>query len=494
MTELHTQHDPAVHDRLEHDLEHDSATVVTIGGGLGSFALIDRLRIAGVPADELRVVGRTADPSGAFAELCRSSGMLLGDRLRSDSSARMDNIWGFPGYAASEAVRRRSPGPLLRTLVEPLAAQPYTPTVGLMVESVAREAARIGWTDLVTVGEAYRIAKLPTGGYVVLVSREGQADLAIRTRWVHLALGPAGPQLSDVSESFRSHFGAERVVHAYEDHEEAYQLLRRQGGRVLVRGSGIASSRVLERLIEDRDRTRKDVHIWQLFRTYHAAPTGPRTDRYDAGHGFHYQSYSFPKAAFGGQIRDQIRGLDEGERIELIRRLGSTSTPYRSDWARQLRRGRTEGWYDAVVGELAGLAPRPDGVTAAILLATKERLDLDVDVLIDATGMDTTAAHHPLVEALVEDGLGELNDLDCLRVDGDFVVSCSDSAEDGASGIVASGMTAKGAQYAPVDSFHGLQSAALTIARRLSDEGVGKPLTPLRSLRSWWSWMGGRSL
>jgi len=490
MTDLHIEPDPTMGD----ELEHDTATVVSIGGGLGSFALIDRLRIAGVPTDDIRVVGRSADPTAAFADVCRASGMLVGDRLRSDSAARMDNIWGFPGYAASEAVRRRTPGPLLRTLVEPIAAQPYTPTVGLMVDGVTREAARIGWTDMVALGDAYRIARLPGGGYVVLVSRDGQPDLAIRTRWVHLALGSSGPQLSDVSQTFRKHFGNEYVVHAYEEHEEAYQLLRRQGGRVLVRGSGIASSRVLERLIEDRDRSGKDVHIWQLFRTYHSAPTGPRTERYDAGHGFHYQAYSFPKAAFGGQIRDKIRRLDEAERIELIRRLGSTSTPYRSDWAAQLRRGRTEGWYDAVVGELAGLAPRPGGVTAAILLATKERLDLDLDVVIDATGMDTTAAHHPLVEALVEDGLAELNDLDCLRVDQDFVVTCSPDDEGGPTGIVASGMTAKGAPYAPVDSFLGLQSAALTIARRLSDSGVGQPLTPLRSLRSWWSWMGGRSL
>lgn len=471
------------------DLDVDTARVVTIGGGLGSFALVDRLRIAGVAASDIRVVSTTADPAAHFADLCRSSGLLPGDRLRSDSSARMDNIWGFPGYAATEARQRRSPVPVLRTMLEPVAAQPYTPTVRLLVDGLRREADRIGWSDMATTGEAYRVTRLSDGDYLVLVRRPGRRDLAIKTPWVHLALGSAGPRVEDVADTFRTSHGAERVVHVYEPHEEVYQQLRRSGGNVLLRGSGIAAARVLERLIEDRDHTGRDIHIWHLFRTYHAAPSGPATRRHDAGQGFHYQRDSFPKAAYGGQIRDEIRALDEPERIELIRRLGATSTPYRSTWARQLRRGRAEGWYDAVVGEIARLAPRENGVTATILLGTRDQLDLDVDFLIDATGMDTAAEHHHLVQDLVEEGLGELNELGGLRVDDDFIVSRSE-----VGGVVASGMTVTGAPLAPVDSFLGLQSAALSIAHTLAEAGIGHPLTPLRSLRSWWHWMEGASL
>lgn len=465
------------------------AQVVTIGGGLGSFALIDRLRIAGVASHEIRVVSTTTDPTLRFAELCRWSGMLPGDRLRSDSSARMDNIWGFPGYAAAEAAEQRSARPLLRTMLEPLWAEPYAPTLQLLLDGVRREAERIRWTEMVTHGEAYRVTALPSGDYLVLVHREGQPDLAIQTGWVHLALGSPGPVVSDAVTAYREQHDTDRVAHTYEPHEEVYQGLRRRGGDVLVRGSGIASSRVLERIIDDRDRSGREVHIWQLFETYHAAPTGPITRRHDAGHGYHYQTDSFPKAAFGGQIRDEIRRLDEPDRLEQIQRLGAPSTPYRSRWARQLRRGRAQGWYDAVVGELDEVRPRAAGLTASILLANRERLDLDVDSVIDATDTCTAAERHPLVRGLVEEELAQLNALGGLRVDEDFVVNRSV-----AGGIVASGMTAAGAPLAPVDSFLGLQSAALSIARTLAESGIGEPLTPLRSLRSWWHWMEGAAV
>lgn len=286
------------------ELDVTSAQVVTIGGGLGSFALVDRLRMAGVGPSDLVVVSTSAEPTARFSELCRSAGLCQSDRLRSDSAARMDNIWGFPGYAATEARRRRNPMPVLQTVLDPV-VQPYTPTVGLLVDGVKREAERVGWKGMVTTGMAYRVTELSGGGYLVLVRREGRRDLAIQSRWVHLALG-----------------------------------------YLLVRSSGI-----------------------------------------------------------------------------------------------------------------------------------------------DATGLDTTAEHHELVRALVDEGLGELNELGCLRVDDDFCVSRSVSG-----GILASGMTATGAPLAPMDSFLGLQSAALSISHTLAESGVGQPLTPLRSLRSWWHWMKGTSL
>jgi hypothetical protein len=463
------------------DLEVRTAQIVTIGGGLGSFALVDRLRIAGVAESDIVVVGASAEPAARFAELCRAAGLRPSDRLRSDSSARMDNLWGFPGYAASEARRRRNPTLVLRTLLEPV-TQPYTPTVGHLVDGVNREAKRVGWSDMLATGEAYRVTEFLGGGYVVLVRRVGRPDLAIQTRWVHLALGSAGPRLPQVAERHRARHGSDRVVHAYEPHEKIHRALCRHGGNVLVRGSGIESSRVLARLVEDRDRTGRDVHIWQLFDTYD-----------ERGQGFRHRRDRFPMAAYGGQVRDQVRQLDEPERIELVQRLGAPSTPYRPDWAEQLRRGRAEGWYDAVVGEISDLEPTPDGVregvTATILLGTGERLDLAADYVIDATELDSAAEQHALVRDLVNEGLGELNVLGCLRVDDDFCVSRSAHG-----GIVASGVTATGAPLAPVDSFLGLQSAALTISHTLADSGVGQPLTPLRSLRSWWHWMKGTSL
>jgi hypothetical protein len=55
-------------------------------------------------------------------------------------------------------------------------------------------------------------------------------------------------------------------------------------------------------------------------------------------------------------------------------------------------------------------------------------------------------------------------------------------------------MNARGGPLAPVDSFLGLQSAALSIADVLAGHGLGERLTPARSVRQWWKWMGRKSL
>lgn len=475
------------------DLEVQQVPIVSIGGGLGSFALVDRLRIGGVAADDIRVVSPHRLPDQAFADACRNSGMGPRDRLRSDSAARIDNLWGFPGYAARESKAAKNPGAILRSLVEPVLAQPYAPTVGLVRHAIEEESLRIGWDAMNVRGEALRVLRHPDGGYVVLVRRRGGGpDLALECDYVHLAVGPAGPQLTPEAIRFRQqHPDPQRVVHAYEQHSEVYHRLAEHGGSVLVRGSGIAASRVLQRLIDDRGRSGQDVHVWQLFRHYYDAPSGPISRRRDGGCGFHYQPYNFPKAAFGGQLRDTVRRLDEPERIELIGELGATSTPYRTEWATQLREGRAEGWYDALAGEVEEFRALDDKVGVRIRLANKETYHLGVDFVIDATGMDQTAVDHPLVNDLVHQGIAEVNRLGCLRVGEDFVVAGS---EQHSGAIFASGMTARGGPLAPVDSFLGLQSAALDIADVLAARGLGARLTPLRSVQQWWKWMGGKSL
>src|SRR3989442_8730777 len=72
--------------------------LVSVGGGLGSFALVDFLRIAGVGCDAITVLGGFEEPHAVYRQLCRYSQIADCDPLRSDSMSRIDNIWGFPGY------------------------------------------------------------------------------------------------------------------------------------------------------------------------------------------------------------------------------------------------------------------------------------------------------------------------------------------------------------------------------------------------------------
>lgn len=482
------------HDVSAAGLPVEDVELVSIGGGLGSFALVDRLRLAGVSTTDIRVVSPHLEPDHAFAAACHASGLAADDSLRSDSSARIDNIWGFPSYAVEDAWRHKRVAPLARVLLEPF-CEDYTPTVEVMRHGLAREADRIDWPAMISQGVAERVVKREGGGYFVIVlGRDGvlgrDRRFAYRCRFVHLALGAAGVRLTPEAEEFReSNEHGERLLHVYEAHDHVYDALASRGGSVLVRGSGIAATTVLERLMEAQRSTRQKIHIWQLFRHYQESPSGPWHARRDGSCGFTYQAYDFPKAAFTGQLRQATERLDEPERLDRIRELGATSTPYRKAWAEQLHRGREEGWYDAVVGEVSRFGFRNGKVRPEIRLANGDNLDLDVSYVLDATGLDSAIEHHPVADELLTDRGARATPLGGLSVDDGFsVLGC----ESGEGRVFASGMTARGASLGPVDSFAGLQSAALDIAEQLAAQGLGERLTPARSIAAWRKWMGGR--
>src|SRR5215469_17912742 len=90
--------------------------LVTVGGGIGSFVTVDYLRIAGVPASRIRVLSNIDFPWKTYEYLTRVSQIPDEARIRSDSSSRPDNIWGFPSYALTEARRDKNIGNLMHVL------------------------------------------------------------------------------------------------------------------------------------------------------------------------------------------------------------------------------------------------------------------------------------------------------------------------------------------------------------------------------------------
>lgn len=466
--------------------------LITIGGGLGSFALVDVLRVAGVPAEKIRVVSPDRAPDARFLRLCRVSGLADTDRLRSDSSSRIDNPWGFPGYALEHAWRTRRVWPLFRVLAEPVFSEYYTPTVGQVHAGLCREAERIDWGSMVVHGVATGLHR-GDGGYVVTVEpASGGQPVLYRSRFVHLALGYGGLRFPAGAHDFRDRDPAgDRLVHAYEPHEHVYTTLAERSGAVLVRGAGITASRVLQRLADDRKTSGREIRVWHLFRRPAEARGWPaRLCRYSGG-GFACQPFNFPKAAFGGQLRDRISQLPAAERAEAIKAMGATSTPYRRLWARQLRRGMAEGWYRAVAGEVIELSPTVSGIEARVRPLSGEPVILPVHFVINATGLDPDIRRHPLLESLL-DGLGAtMNPLGGLDVGHDFEVLNTAS---GPGLIYASGVAAAGGHLAPVDSLAGLQLAALAIADSLARHGLGPRLRSVRSAAAWWCWMRNRPI
>lgn len=465
--------------------------IVSVGGGLGSFALVDFLRIAGVATSRISVLSGQSAPHETFAALLRASQLGPEDRLRSDSSSRINNIWGWPGYALSEAIAERTLVPLWKVLTEPLLSEYYTPRVRTVLAGLEREAARIGWNEMLFRCWAEVVRRRADGGYFVLVrplEYEGCSLLAYRCQHVHLALGHPGPRLLPDLLAFRErHGGSRRVVNGYEPHDDVYEHLIRSPGRVVLRGAGITASRLLERLIHDRDQFGAQTEILHLFRNYVRGPGGPPWFRRRGGHGFAYQPFNFPKAAGGGQLRQRMLALSGDERARLIKSMGGTTTAWRRGWQRQLARGRREGWYRAQAGVVTAIRLNRHG-KLSITLSRAEDSDcrVDADFLIDATGLEDGIERHALFTDLLDCGWASLNPLGRLDVEPNFEVRGTRS---GAGRMYASGAATLGGALAPVDSFWGLTHAAVEICDDLDSLGACEFPGALRSITQWWRWV-----
>jgi hypothetical protein len=352
--------------------------------------------------------------------------------------------------------------------------------------------ARIGWRKMLDPGRVVVVRRRAGGGYFALLMRQAPGDrerpVAYRSRHVHLALGYPGVRLLPDVRRYRGAFGdRHRVVAAYEHHDHVYSTLRVSPGTVLVRGAGITAARILERLIEERERFGAQTQIVHLFRTYVPGPTGPRFWRRDGGDGFSYQHFTFPKAAGGGQIRQLTRGLDADSRHELIQALGGTTTPRRSDWVRLLSRARDAGWYRPTAGRVVGFFPGDgDRVEACLETSRGGTGSVIVDFVIDATGLIEDASGHDLVSDLIERTNVTVNRFGGVDVEPNFEVCGTRS---GTGRLYASGSMTRGAHLAPVDSFAGLSHAALEICDDLAEIGFSPRMTATRSLRGWWRWV-----
>jgi hypothetical protein len=344
---------------------------VTVGGGIGSFVTVDFLRIYGVPAQDITVLTQLETPWQSYEYLTRVSQIPRGERLRSDSKSTPDNIWGFPSYAVREAFGAKGVSgfvkPLWNVLTEPIIENYYTPKAGQAFETMERESNRIGYQQCVRKGQVRMVRRRREGGYFTILTPPPGATatkrLAYRSPFVHIAIGYPGLKLLPDLQRYREYYrDPSRVVNAYEPHEHVYQQLALRPGTVVIRGGGIVASRVLQRLIDDRDRNRLQTQIIHVFRTYITGTHGPNIfKRRRGGDGWAYQGFNYPKSVWGGQLKAKIRGLEGEERAQAYKEMGGTNTPIRKSWQEQLKRGRREGWYRTVTGEVSELRPGPNG-------------------------------------------------------------------------------------------------------------------------------------
>jgi pSer/pThr/pTyr-binding forkhead associated (FHA) protein len=487
---------------------------LALGGGMGSFVWVDHLRVCGVPEEMIRVVGPYSRPYRRFQFLCANGQIDTDDPLRSASDARPDNLWGFPGYALSAAWReakrmrlRRAVGHLWQVATEPDLANTFVPRSGQVYRTVDRESVRIGWWRMLIRGSAQWMRKTDDGRFVVAVQDGKGRPLFVVARFVHVALGYGGirlvPELArlreelDLRSASASNNGHDAgdprgwVVQAYEPHAALYGELVRGGGTVLIRGRGVTASRVLERLGEIRLHN-PSIRVVHLMRTRRPDSVRfKRARRWTRAHR-DLQTFNWPKSAWGGEVRRILARTPEAERARVYSVLGGTTTPPARSYVRTVDRGLEEGWYEILFGELATVEKNGQGLVCGIASGTST-VRLPVRALVDATGLDGSPRRHPFLSDLADQyGLA-------ANLSGGLEVDASTFELPGLRNrggrVFLAGVAASGGAFAPVDSFLGLQVAALGSldAMRALRAPHLVSLAPWRSLRSWTKWARGRA-
>jgi lysine/ornithine N-monooxygenase len=186
--------------------------------------------------------------------------------------------------------------------------------------------------------------------------------------------------------------------------------------------------------------------------------------------------------------------MGSAERTAWISAMSGTTTAKRRYWQRQLRRARSQGFYHALHGEITTMEPSGDRqVQLHIANAADGRSrQLNVDFLLDCTGMNPQLLDSPLLADLVNRGGAALNALGGLDVGPHFEVRGT-RTEPAAGGLYASGAIARGGYLAPADSFLGFTYAALLICDDLAAQGVCRRLGTASSVAGWIKWLGRRT-
>ena len=308
----------------------------------------------GLSAEELVIYGDQRDPFGNFRSYTHA---IQQDRMRSESSGHFFPS-DFPGLALLESLRRRTPRPLLRSLIDRY--QPQLDDLLAHGTAVANALESARCFVPARVGQVARIDE------ETLALRDESGQCLGTAQHVILALGHPGLRWPPCLSEWRDH---PRVGHAYQPKE--YHA----GEVVLVVGRGMAAA-----------------HEWLA-----ALRVGCRVAALSRLP-VHHQPLNAPRCDFSASGLDRYRRLNPADRHAYLDHIAAGSYPWRSEWERELEHARSLGMLRLVQAEILSVALENERLTMRLSNGDF----LWADRITAATGFSPDAGAHRVISRLAE--------------------------------------------------------------------------------------------
>jgi hypothetical protein len=346
--------------------EPRDSLIAVVGDGFGSLLVHATAVYVGIPPAQITVFGTSANPVSTYQQYAHNLGQTV---LRSESESHfLPADW--PTFAQLDAWSRRSPAPLLRSI-----RRRYNPGVPDILSQASVVAHRLGWD---TSRFPARVGWLQRGGrdedHFVLFDED--ARFIGRARHVILAVGHGPLRFPPVLGAARNDpVLADRIVQAYEPKRYV------RDGVYVVIGAGIASVNEWANALEAGGK------VISLLR-------GPKPDE---------QDLNTPRCLFEAYGIDAYQALPFDERLEFLGKVLKGTSPARRSWEELIRRGRIEGRFEELMGEIDEVQPGPSGIRVHISSRTGHSPGwLDVTGVVASTGFNVSALGVPLLRRLVQ--------------------------------------------------------------------------------------------
>lgn len=344
----------------------NDVTIAVVGDGFGALQVYTTAVYLGFSPGQIGIFGESTNPVQTYQQFAWNLGQTV---LRSESESHfLPADW--PTFGQLEAVARRDPSPLFRSV-----GRKFNPGVPEILTEAAIVWKQLGYEQRVLGGVKVGWVVREPGPPPYFSLYDEDANLLGRAKHVMIAIGH-GPLAfpGAYGEARERPEVADRVVQAYE--AKTYQ----RGGRYIVVGSGIAS-------------INEWVNVLDAGAQCIALRRNPHPEE---------QDLNVPRCLFDGSGIDAFQGLSFDERLDFLGEALRGTSPARRGWAERIRDGQQENAFQEAIGDVTRIDPGPAGLNVGLKLHNGQEVDLDVTGIVCGTGFVKSAFSLPLLRRLAQ--------------------------------------------------------------------------------------------